>query len=76
MRGIQDAVIDRVHHLESTDNRARRQQVDLDAAGGHLLHTGRVLAGEIHPDIRCRPGRLHLDHHRCLREHRWRSRER
>ncbi len=70
VRRVEHAVVHGVHHLEGADDRAGRQQVDVEAAARHLLDTRGVLAGEVHPDVGGRPRRLHLHDERRLREHR------
>ena len=67
MSGIEDAVIDAIKHLEGADDRAGRQQLELQAATRHFFHALDVLPGKIHPDVGGWPGCLHLDGDGALR---------
>ena len=66
MAAIERAGKHRVLHLERLGDRARGQQLELQAAAGHLVDAVDEVLREFVEDVLGGPGALELEHHRLL----------
>ena len=63
MRAVKNAAVYRILHLAGLDHRVNRQQFDLHALAGHLVHTLNIVIGIFKEDAAA-PGCLNLEHRR------------
>ena len=69
---VDDFLVGGVQHLEGGNDRARRQRLDLEAAGRELVHPVGEHLEVVEEGQGCRPARLHLERDRLLgRGGRW-----